>query len=302
MEIVVFGAGSLGSLLGGLLGSEHQVTLVGRDPHIAAVRSGGLSITGTFDQKVRPDATTDGTGLTADLAVVTVKSFDTEDAARSLATGEYDVALSVQNGIGNEETLSEHLDYPVLAGTATYGARLDEPGHVDCTGKGKVTLGARNGGTSSTADDIAATFTAAGIDASAVPDMPRRLWEKLAVNAGINPVTALSRVRNGALGEEPPSEIARTAAVETARVARAEGVDLADETVRSRVDTVVDATARNHSSMYQDVLSGRRTEIEAINGAILERAEGHGIDVPVNRTLAGLLGAWERENTNNGIR
>ena len=302
MEIVVFGAGSLGSLLGGLLVSEHQVTLVGRDPHIAAVRSDGLSITGAFDRKVRPDATTDGTGLTADLAIVAVKSFDTEDAARTLATGEYDVALSVQNGIGNEETLSEHLDCPVLAGTATYGARLDEPGRVDCTGTGAVTLGARDGGASSVANDVAAAFTAAGIDATAVRDMPRRLWEKLAVNAGINPVTALSRVRNGALGEEPPSEIARTAAVETARVARAEGVELADETVRSRVDTVVDATARNHSSMYQDVLSGRRTEIEAINGAVLERAEAHKIDVPVNRTLAGLIGAWERESTNDGVR
>lgn len=302
MEIVVFGAGSLGSLLGGLLASEHRVTLVGRDPHVSTVRSDGLSITGAFNRTVTPDATTDGTGLTADLAVITVKSFDTGEAARTLATGEFDVALSVQNGIGNEETLSEQLDCPVLAGTATYGARLDEPGRVDCTGTGEVTLGERDGSASFVADDVARAFAAADIDASAVQDMPRRLWEKLAINAGINPVTALSRVRNGALGEGPPSETARAAAVETARVARAEGVELTDEIVRSRIETVVDATARNHSSMYQDVLAGRRTEIDAINGAVLERADEHGIDVPVNRTLAALIAAWERENANNGIR
>lgn len=297
MEIVVFGAGSLGSLLGGLLASEHRVTLVGRDPHVSTIRSEGLSITGRFDRTVAPEATTDGAGLAADLVVVTVKSFDTEDAARTLATGEFDVALSVQNGIGNEETLSKHLDCPVLAGTATYGARLDSPGHVDCTGHGELTLGPRDGGVSSVAKDVAEAFTAADIEANAVPDMSRKLWEKLAVNAGINPVTALSRVRNGVLGEGSASEISRTAAVETAHVARAEGADLADQTVRSRIDAVIDATARNQSSMYQDVLAGRRTEIEAINGAVLERAEVHRIDVPVNRTLTALIRAWERENT-----
>ncbi len=297
MEIVVFGAGSLGSLLGGLLASEHRVTLVGRDPHVSAIRSEGLSITGTFDRTETPDATTDGTGLAADLVIVTVKSFDTENAARTLATGEFDVALSVQNGIGNEETLSEYLDCPVLAGTATYGARLDEPGNVNCTGLGELTLGARNGGVSSVANDVVRAFTTAGIDASAVPDMPRQLWEKLAVNAGINPVTALSRLRNGALSEGTAGQTARIAAIETARVARAEGVDLTDETVRSRIDSVIDATARNHSSMYQDVLAGRRTEIDSINGAILERAEANGNDVPVNRTLTALIRAWERENT-----
>lgn len=296
MEIVVFGAGSLGSLLGGLLASEHQVMLVGRDPHVSAVRSGGLTVRGTFDRRSHPDATTDGTGLSADLAVVAVKSFDTGAAARALATGEFDAALSVQNGIGNEETLSEYLDCPVLAGTATYGARLEEPGQVDCTGIGKLVLGRRDGGASSLATDIATAFTAAGIDASATREMPRQLWEKLAVNAGINPITALSRVRNGALGERPASEIARTAAAETVRVARAEGVDIAETTVLERIDTVVDATARNQSSMYQDVLAGRRTEVGAINDAVVERADDHGIDVPVNRTLAGLVGTWEREN------
>jgi 2-dehydropantoate 2-reductase len=86
MDVVVFGAGSLGSLIGGLLAREHAVTLVGRDPHVARVREDGLAVGGAFDFSVYPDATTDGTDLDADLAVVTVKAFDAERAARSSPT------------------------------------------------------------------------------------------------------------------------------------------------------------------------------------------------------------------------
>ena len=148
MNVVVFGAGSLGSLVGGLLAREHAVTLVGRDPHVAAVRESGLRVEGAFDFGVRPEATTDGRGLDADLAVVTVKAFDTETAADALATGDVDAVISLQNGLGNETTLAARLDCPVLAGTVTYGAELSAPGVVTCTGEGDVALGPRSGGPS----------------------------------------------------------------------------------------------------------------------------------------------------------
>lgn len=296
MEIVVFGAGSLGTLLGGLLATEHQVTLVGRDPHVSAVRDDGLYIDGEFDRRVHPDARTDGRDLTADLVVVAVKSFDTEQAAGTLSSGTFDAALSVQNGIGNEAVLEEYLDCPVLAGTATYGARLEAPGRVACTGTGTVTVGAAAGGASPLADDVAVAFDTADIDATAVADMPRRLWQKLAVNAGINPITALSRVQNGVLSGGSTNRLARRAATETARVARAEAIELADERAVDAIEKVIDGTASNRSSMYQDVLAGRRTEIDAINGAVVDRADEHGVDVPVNETLATLVRSWEREN------
>jgi len=126
--------------------------------------------------------------------------------------------------------------------------------------------------------------------------MPRRLWQKLAVNAGINPITALSRVHNGALSAGSTNRLARRAATETARVARAEAIELADERAVDAIDEVIDGTANNRSSMYQDVLAGRRTEIDAINGAVVDRADEHGIDAPVNETLAALVRSWEREN------
>lgn len=304
MHIVVFGAGSLGSLVGGLLARTHEVTLVGRDPHVTQVNEDGLFVSGELDAHVHPSAVTDGRNLSADLAIVTVKSFDTDDAAVALATGSFEAVLSLQNGL-TEEILTEVLDVPVLAGTATYGARLTEPGLVECTGLGEVVLGALDGGQSTLADRVGKAFTDAGIETLVATDMPRRRWEKLAVNAGINAVTALARVENGALrggGDESGDggdgggdgrTVAHDAARETARVARAAGVDLPNRVARTALDSVVDATAKNRSSMLQDVEAGNRTEVDAISGTVVARADEHGIDAPTNRILAALLRAWE---------
>ena len=295
MDIVVFGAGSLGSLVGGLLAQEHEVTLVGRDPHVAAVADDGLAVEGEFDFSAKPDATTDGSGLYADLAIVTVKAYDTTEAARTLATGEYGAALSLQNGMGNEATLDEFLDCPVLAGTATYGAVRRDPGRVECTGVGEIALGPSRGGDSAAAARAARAFRRANLNATVDDDMPRRLWEKLAVNAGINAVTALSRVENGALLDGPANDLARSAARETARVARAADVSLPNRVALAAVEAVATATADNESSMLQDVRGGRRTEVDAINGYVVDRAAEFDLDAPVNRSLTALLGAWEGE-------
>ena len=297
MDVVVFGAGSLGSLLGGILAREHDVTLVGRDPHVSAVRDSGLRVEGAFEGTTTPDATTDGEGLSGDVALVTVKAFDTAEAAAALATGDFDAVCSLQNGMGNEETLAEHLDCEILAGTATCGAILQSPGVVECTGRGELVVGAADGGESSTADSLAAAFDTVGFDCEAVADMPRRLWTKLAVNAGINAVTALARVENGALLSGDANDLARAAARETARVARARDVRLSNREALARVEAVAEGTAANTSSMRQDVEAGRRTEVDAINGYVVDAATEArrelDLDVPTNRVLTGLLRAWE---------
>ncbi|MDS0297302.1 2-dehydropantoate 2-reductase [Halogeometricum sp. S1BR25-6] len=292
MDVLVFGAGSLGTLVGALLARAHDVTLVGRDPHVSRVREGGVRVSGAVEARTAPAATTKYDGSAADLAVVAVKSFDTAAAADALGAGSFEVVCSLQNGLA-EETLAARLDAPVLAGTATYGARLVEPGHVECTGVGRVVLGARSGGTDPRAERVGKAFRDAGIETLVASDMPRRLWEKLAVNAGVNAVTALARVENGALTDDPGRELARRATRETARVARAEGVSLSNRRALSALDEVVTATEANRSSMLQDVDDEKRTEVDAINGTVVERAERHRLDVPTNRTLAALLRTWE---------
>ncbi len=291
MNVLVFGAGSLGSLFGGLLAREHDVTLVGRDPHVSTIREEGLRIAGARETTIRPEATTELDAVSApDVAIVAVKSFDTPEAARALAGANPGAVVSLQNGMGNEATLAEHLSGPVIAGTTTYGARLRDPGVVACTGVGNVTLGPHGGAPADAAERVGRAFRRAGIETDVVADPRPHLWEKLAVNAGINPVTALARVRNGALVDGPAADIATEAAAETAAVAREHGIDLSGGRAREAVRAVADATARNRSSMLVDVAAGRRTEIDAINGVVVDRAEQA---VPVNETLAGLVRAWE---------
>jgi 2-dehydropantoate 2-reductase len=291
MELCVFGAGSLGSLVGGVLASEHDVTLVGRRPHVTAIDEDGLRLTGEYDQTVFPETATEPPAE-AELAIVTVKSFDTREAARALERVSLDGSLSLQNGMGNEGTLATHLDCPVLAGTCTYGARLVEPGVVECTGRGDIALGPRDGGSASLGDRTGEAFAAAGLDVTLATDMPRRLWEKLAINAGINAATALARVPNGALVDGPATATVRRAARETARAASANGVALDPESAAESTCSVAESTGPNTSSMHQDVRAGNRTEIDAINGYVVANADE---PVPVNETLTGLVRAWERE-------
>lgn len=291
MKICVFGAGSLGSLVGGVLAREHDVYLVGREPHVGAIADRGLQIRGEISETVYPQAST-APPENADLAVVTVKSFDTGEAARALRDCRLGGVLSLQNGMGNESILADSLDCPVLAGTCTYGARIADPGTVECTGVGEITLGPAEGGESELADKTGAAFRQAGLETAVSPEMPRKLWEKLAVNAGINATTALARVQNGALLEGSVREIARKAACEAARVARSQGHSLSGRQVMDRTFDVAEATAANTSSMHQDMRAEKRTEIDAINGYIVERAEKPAL---VNETLTALVHAWERE-------
>lgn len=283
MRIVVFGAGSLGSLVGGILAREHRVTLVGRDPHIEAIGESGLTLDGAFDFTTYPDARTT-VPESADLALVTVKAFDTDEAARALAATDPELTCSLQNGLGNEEILEERLD-TVLAGTCTYGARLDGPGRVRCT-DGEITLGAPDGGSSAAAERVGKAFQTAGIETTVSNRMPDEQWRKLAVNAGINPTTALAGVENGALRNGPLAGVAREATRETARTAREQGIDLAEREAVETLESVVEKTAENTSSMAADVAAGKKTEIDAINGAVVDRAEN---PVPINRTLAALV-------------
>ncbi len=290
MHVCVFGAGSLGSLVGGLLATETEVTLVGREPHINVIQESGLRITGEHDRTVHPHATTTPPA-DADFAIVTVKSFDTEAAGTALSSLSLEGVLSLQNGLGNESVLGSLCSAPVLAGTCTYGARLVEPGVVECTGIGDIALGPAPGGSSSLADRLGDLCSQSGLKTTVASDMPRRLWMKLAVNAGINAPTALARVENGQLTAGDGRAVATTAARETAQVAREHDVSLTDEEASNRMVAVAETTAANTSSMYQDILAGNRTEIDAINGYVVEAANE---PVPVNKTITQLVRTWER--------
>lgn len=297
MHVGVLGAGSLGSLIGGFLARELDVTLVGRPDHVQAIQRDGLTVDGEVSFDVHPTAVTSWSAVSdPDLCLVTVKSYDTEEAAAEIDEAPPPTVLTLQNGIGPLETLEETLPEStnVLGGTTTYGALLERPGVVQCTGLGEITIGTRTGVESPDADAAATSFSRAGINCLSVDDFPRRRWEKLVINAAINPITALAGVRNGAIRREPLRPIADRAAREAVTIAGHEGLTLDPNTAVENVFAVARSTEKNESSMARDLRRGRRTEIDSITGAIIQRADSHDRSVLVLETLDALVRAAER--------
>jgi 2-dehydropantoate 2-reductase len=226
----------------------------------------------------------------AKMALVLVKSWQTERAAAQLAQclDPDGVALTLQNGLGNLEILQHALGAERAAlGVTTTGATLLGPGHVRAGGVGPTHLGPH-----ARLEPLADLLRQAGFAIEFADDLQALLWGKLAINSGINPLTAILRVPNGTLNELPDAKtLMQAAAVETSKVAAALGVSLPNKDVEAAVVDVAFRTAKNHSSMLQDILRGAPTEIDAISGAVARRAEALGISAPVNRTLWHLVRA-----------
>ncbi len=306
MRIVVLGAGSMGCLLGGYLArAEHDVFLV--DPvteRTDAICAHGISVEGVGgDFEVAASAGPVFVGdAPPDLVLVCVKAYHTAEAAHDIAgfLGSDSVVLTLQNGVGNIERLAYTLPrMQLLAGTTSLGANLLAPGRVHHAGEGRTHIGDVYGERSDRAEKIAALFTEARLPAVSADDIHELVWNKLAVNVGINALTALLRVRNGRiLAAEGATKVMEPAVAECIAVAEESGVRLDTEEVMARVKDVARRTASNRSSMLMDMLGGRRTEIDAINGAVVHRGRELGVAVPVNETLTHLVHALEslREN------
>ena len=290
VKVQIMGAGALGCLFGYLIQrAGYDVVFVARGKQLKALK-GGLRISGLVEDEVdvyvvnRPES--------ADITFVTVKAYDTENVARVLANVDCGIVCSLQNGIGNEETLMKYVRR-VLGGVTTYASNLIDYGHIEFAGEGETFVGELSGEISKDVGIVVDVLRSSGINARAVSDIKRRIWLKAVINSAINPITALCRCRNGAIVEVPELwKIAEGIAREGERVMRALGFD-----AYGIVDLVRDVAMRtrnNRSSMLQDMERGKRTEIDFINGAILRTAEELGLDVPLNRIMYLLVKGVER--------
>ncbi len=237
----------------------------------------------------------------ADVVLVLVKSTQTASVATSAvkALAPHGLAVTLQNGLGNRETLEVALastglgDSAVVVGVATLGATLLEPGHVRAF-PGTVTLGS-SASTSERVERLAALLRAASFATDVSPEIDRLIWRKLAVNCAINPLTALMGVPNGALLDAPPArDTLAAAAREVAAVAAARGIDLGVDAAVMAMD-VARRTAANRSSMLQDLDRGSATEIDALCGAVAREGCRLGIPTPVNASL------WEQIKRREGL-
>ncbi|MFW6457783.1 MAG: ketopantoate reductase family protein [Halodesulfurarchaeum sp.] len=297
MRVGIVGPGAVGLALASALDRTNQVTLLGRDPEqVGAIESSGLIARRPDGASVRahPSITTDPTQLeAADVIVLAVKSYDTADAMGDIApvVGSTPV-LTVQNGFGNVERIASAAPHsPTLAATTTLGAVREAPDRVRIATFGHTTIGPAFEADQRVVESVAEAFTASGLSVEITTDVEGAIWEKALINAGINPISALARVPNGRLRSGPGKDLLVQTVEEAATVARAAGYGVTDPVGKTLA--VVENSAENRSSMLRDLMAGNRTEIEALNGAIVARGEDLGVPVPVNRTLTALVRAGE---------
>jgi 2-dehydropantoate 2-reductase len=292
-DILITGTGALALLLGSALGrAGHRVTLLGTWQAGIDIRVGEetLAVTATNNPA-------DCAG--AKLALVLVKSWQTARVARQLkeCLSSDGVALTLQNGYGNRETLAAELGAERVAlGSTTTGATLLGPGQVRPGGSGKMTIESHP-----RAAGAIALLRGAGFLVEAIENGDGLIWSKLVINAAINPLTALLRIPNGELLKtQSARSLMGSLATEAAAVAEAQGIPLNFSDPIAAAEDVAHRTAANHSSMYQDVMRGAPTEIDAICGAIVKVGQDVGVQTPVNEIMWRLVKSLKVAGRNSG--
>lgn len=308
MRVLIMGAGSVGSVVGGFMAqSGHDVTLVGRQQHMDAIESDGLRITGIWGDHSVSDLKT-ATDLSSvegpfDFILMSVKTYDTRAASEAIRpfVGGDTLVCSYQNGLGNAEIMSEVLGPEhVIDARVIYGVWMPEPGHAEVTVTAEATaLGAYDGAVPmERVEAIARAMDEAGIPTRATDGIATFLWSKVAYNCALNPLSALLDVPYGALLDtEETKSMMREIVTELYAVGNAMGVKLDPDTAEGYVEHLfgflIPVTAEHYASMREDFRRQRRTEIDALNGAICRFGEEHGIACPTNLTLARVVRARE---------
>ena len=299
MNLLIVGTGALASLFAArLTQAGHDVAMLGAwQEGLNAINKNGVRLINANgdEQQFKVHATDDSRECVGTkYALVLVKAWQTERAAHRLVDCLADdgLALTLQNGLGNYETLTQSLGLTRVAlGSTTTGATLLSPGLVRAGGEGIISLGQNQA-----LGPIEAALKSAKFHVQVVENPQSLIWGKLIFNAAINPLTALLKIPNGELLERPSARaIMVTLAQEAAQVAHAEKIGLPFDDPIAAVEEVARKTAANHSSMLQDVLRGAPTEIDAICGAIVKIAEKHQIATPANWMCWQLIKALTKE-------
>jgi 2-dehydropantoate 2-reductase len=293
MRIAVLGAGAVGSYLGGMLSRHHEVVLIGRKEHVDTINSRGLRISGLEEMTVRPQAVSHADGVgPVDVTLVTVKAFDMP-AACAQATRllqESRSILVLQNGLAVLETVPRITAGRGCIGVASFGVTYVAPGEIGFLGRGSLLIGGGD------AEELVDTLRRANIAAELRQDIAREVWKKTLVSSAINPLTALLGKKNAVVADDPwTRELALLIYEEGARAALAgRALDESDVDPAAMI-AVAEKTRENTSSMLQDLLRGRRTEVDAINGELLHRGQQAGLKMPYNRAMCLLLHAAEKQ-------
>ncbi len=286
LQVAVLGAGAVGCFYGGMLArAGHRVTLIGRPQHVQVFEAQGLRMqTLAFDETVTVAASTDASAVAgADLVLFAVKSPDTEAAGEQmrehLKPGA--LVLCLQNGVDNAERLRGVLPGVDVAAAVVYVAtEMAGPGHLRHHGRGELVIEP-----SPASERVAQALIAAGVPTEISDNVRGALWAKLILNCAYNALSAVGRIVYGELVQRPGvTGVMRDVVAECRAVAAADGVTLPGD-VEAAVRRIAETMPSQYSSTAQDLMRGKPSEIDHLNGYVVRRGEALGVPTPANRVL-----------------
>jgi len=290
LKVAVMGAGAVGCYFGGMLArAGHAVTFIARPQHVEAITRDGLRMeTKSFDERVRVQAVTDASGAQdADLVLFCVKSMDTEAAGRQLKPflRPDTLLLCLQNGVDNADRLRGVLpEHEVAAAVVYVATEMAGPGHLKHHGRGELVIEPSRG-----SERAAQAFAAAGVPTEISDNVRGALWLKLILNCAYNAISAIAQRPYGEnVKGEGVWDVMRDVVDECLAVAAADGVRVpADPHAAAR--KLVESMPSQYSSTAQDLARGKPTEIDFLNGYVVQRGQALGIATPANRVLWALV-------------
>ncbi|MDP9263277.1 MAG: ketopantoate reductase family protein [Acidobacteriota bacterium] len=305
MKICVIGCGAVGSLFAAHLARAGEAEVFAYDlarDHVKAINRSGLRLSGEADFTAKLTATTDPKQLPrCDYGIVATKSIHTKSAIEQTAHifDDRSAVCSVQNGVGNEELIARRVKF-VIRGTTFPAGHIVAPGHVGYDIKGDTWIGPFEPTKTpmQMVEELAGLFTRSGMNTAVLPDARGAQWTKLIFNAGTNPVGALTGLDHGAATFfAPTGELFEALIDEGLAVAKALGIELHNDP-KALVLKAANAPGKHKASMLQDVLAHRQTEVDFMNGAIVEWGEKLGVPTPLNRAVwalvKGLEDSWKK--------
>lgn len=294
-NIAVIGAGAVGGYFGGMLArAAAPVTFIGRQSFVDAVKQNGLFLdTVQFQERVKIAASTDlGAAREAEIILFCVKSTDTAETARELARiiAPGAIIVSMQNGVDNAEQIAAASGLQALPAAVYVAASVPQPGTVKHVGRGDLVLGPQN----PQSEKVAAVLIRAGVPCKLSENLSSELWTKLVWNCALNAVSALGKATYGdIIASEDAKKVVENVVYEVLAVAKAVGISLpifADPKIAiAGAFQIAAQMAATRSSTAQDMVRGKKTEIDSLNGFIVRKGAKLGVPTPINHTLFALV-------------
>ena len=295
-KIAVAGAGAVGCYFGGMLArAGAAVTLISRAEHVEAINANGLFLDGLkVQEKIPVAASTElAAARDADLVLFCVKTPDTESAAKELAAhlAPGAAVVSLQNGVDNAERIRAAAGIPAIPAVVYIGVSMEGPGRVKHSGRGDLILGQMEGRSQEQeVARIARLFENAGVPCRVSANIQVDLWTKLLMNCAYNAISALGEAKYGHLARNPWTRGVLTQTIEeVVAVANAAGIVIDRAAMLESALQLAGPMDQAVSSTAQDILRGKRTEIDALNGYVVRRGQELGVATPVNETLHALI-------------